>query len=474
MKKHIIILIVLVISFLANAQNTVTIKGHITNAKSKIVFVKYYKDYLSFDVGVLGSSAVDDKGNFSITFNWTKPFTASFETDEEVGNLYLFPGDDLTITVDEKEFDKSLKYKGTGADVNNYITQKTLRMMDARAIKSASYKTMEEKAFTLYTDSLNADNVLFFTKYFSSIKNKTKAVNEYMEYETNSLKQEWIEDKMSYPGYYAYYNKLKERVKMSEHYYDFLKEFNINDVKAMSSYIFMRNVESYMYYELGKVTAKDSTLREKEKFAKLQDGFIETRLTGEVKAAFIASKAYNLIAHENNLETGKKMIDKYMAVSKSKEYLEVLNEAYAKASKLSSGMPAPDFTYADALGKMVSLKDFRGKIIYMDVWATWCGPCRREIPFAKKLEEEMKGKDVVFLSISVDKDIEAWKKLIMKEEMGGVHLISTGDFESDIAKQYNIKGIPRYIIIDKEGKMIDADAARPSGDAKEVLEKLLK
>jgi thiol-disulfide isomerase/thioredoxin len=168
------------------------------------------------------------------------------------------------------------------------------------------------------------------------------------------------------------------------------------------------------------------------------------------------------------------MLDKYAVTTKNKEYLTILNNAYSTGSKLMPGKAAPEFTCSDVNGKMISLKDFRGKVVYLDIWASWCGPCLKEIPSAKKLEEDFRGKDVVFLCVSIDQNENAWKKIIKEKEIVGIHLISKGDFDSEIAKKYNVKGIPRYYIIGKDGNIVNNNAERPSSNVKPDIEKLLK
>jgi thiol-disulfide isomerase/thioredoxin len=147
----------------------------------------------------------------------------------------------------------------------------------------------------------------------------------------------------------------------------------------------------------------------------------------------------------------------------------------ANLTKFKPGQDAISFTYPDVSGKTVSLTDFKNKVVLVDIWATWCGPCVKEIPYLKKLEKEFHGKDVVFLSVSVDekKDLGKWKKFIADNQLGGVQLFAGGG-SSLISRAYNIGGIPRFLLFDKNGKIIDVDAPRPS-DArlKEVLNEYL-
>jgi thiol-disulfide isomerase/thioredoxin len=156
-----------------------------------------------------------------------------------------------------------------------------------------------------------------------------------------------------------------------------------------------------------------------------------------------------------------------------------MKQYYGEAQKkqlLNNTMSAP-FDYLNFKGGNTKLSDFKGKYVYIDVWATWCGPCRAEIPFLKKTEEKYEGKNIAFVSISVDvqKDFEKWKKFVAEKQLGGVQLFADKDWNSDFMKSYSINSIPRFILIDPTGKIVSADASRPSNPKlQEQLDALLK
>ncbi len=134
-------------------------------------------------------------------------------------------------------------------------------------------------------------------------------------------------------------------------------------------------------------------------------------------------------------------------------------------TRLGKGKASPEFTnYENFKGGKTSLSDLKGKFVYIDVWATWCAPCKAEIPFLKSLEKEYEGKNITFVSISVDKpdEYKTWKKMIAEEQLGGVQLYADNNFESQFILEYGINAIPRFILIDAEGNIVDADVLRPS------------
>lgn len=145
--------------------------------------------------------------------------------------------------------------------------------------------------------------------------------------------------------------------------------------------------------------------------------------------------------------------------------------------KIAAGHPCPDFCMKDINDKEVRLTDLAGKYVYIDLWATWCGPCKGEMPSLALLEEEFAGKDITFVSISIDrnKDIDLWKKTVADMKLGGIqlHLGEQWDWLKNFMP--TSLSVPRFILLDREGKIINSSMTRPSDKAtKATFEELLK
>jgi len=155
-------------------------------------------------------------------------------------------------------------------------------------------------------------------------------------------------------------------------------------------------------------------------------------------------------------------------------------ETYEKKKKelmpFAPGADAYNFSLPDVNDKTVSLSDFKGKVVVLDIWAMWCGACLKEMPFFQKVEEHFKDRDdIVFIGLSHDGKgkKETWKSFVAKKGWKNVQLLS--EYDESVGKYYKIEGIPRYMIFDKVGKIVTVDAPRPSDpELKSLIEQTLE
>ena len=169
-----------------------------------------------------------------------------------------------------------------------------------------------------------------------------------------------------------------------------------------------------------------------------------------------------------------KNLDSTLYTSVKQQNIELVtyfDNAYAQNEVMGIRKISPKFeNYIDITGGKKSLDFFKGKYVYIDVWATWCGPCIQQIPYLETLEKEYHNKNIEFISISTDEARRSggsweaaekkWRDFVKKRNMSGVQLWSGQDYSFQQA--YEINGIPRFILIGPEGKIVDANAPRPS------------
>ncbi|MBQ0021170.1 MAG: TlpA family protein disulfide reductase [Bacteroidales bacterium] len=179
----------------------------------------------------------------------------------------------------------------------------------------------------------------------------------------------------------------------------------------------------------------------------------------ELKEYIIGTNAVAHVANNGN-EGAERLKEIFDANITDKEIKHAFEVAWATGAVLREGRPSPEFNFPDINGKNVSLADLRGKYVYIDCWATWCVPCRGELPHLQKLEETFKGMNIAFVSISCDRDKAKWEKMVKDQNMGGIQL--WGNETNEFMEKYRVQSIPRFIFIGPDGRIINPDMTRPS------------
>lgn len=234
-------------------------------------------------------------------------------------------------------------------------------------------------------------------------------------------------------------------------------------------------IKDYKVSEFYRRSASSSLGKNARKHAKLYD--IDKRVAfnkvvkNEIEneelrnaMSFSNTKRYMVKVDEDVREDLK---NSFLEVSTNEDHIMEVHAIFEDMSGLVEGNPSPAFiNYEDANGDTVSLSDLRGKYVYIDFWATWCAPCKKEFPYLKELEEKYKDHDIEFVGISLDKpeSKEKWRKMVAEKELSGIQLFAGKAFDSDFAKAYHVSAIPKFIILDKEGKIVTANAPRPSDE----------
>ncbi len=148
-------------------------------------------------------------------------------------------------------------------------------------------------------------------------------------------------------------------------------------------------------------------------------------------------------------------------------FKEYVTKSYTKINYkkivLGKGKPSPEFTnYKKVDGSTASLNDLKGKYTYIDVWATWCNPCKDELPFLETLEKHYEGKNLQIIAIAIDdkKEFDTWVSMVNEKNVAGTQLFANGD--TNFADKYRIASIPRFILLDPNGNIVEAYAPKPS------------
>lgn len=155
--------------------------------------------------------------------------------------------------------------------------------------------------------------------------------------------------------------------------------------------------------------------------------------------------------------------DYFMDNVSNQDYLDGVGSMFDSALNLAPGVEAPEIEFVDTDGNTHSLAEFKGKPLYIDLWASWCGPCCEEIPHLAKFVESLgSNPEIVCISISIDEEESDWTAKL--DEVGSTwpQYLATENGQKSISTKYNVSAIPRFLLLDAEGKIASINAPRPS------------
>lgn len=407
---------------------------------------------LNLDVHNFGSYVLtpSDEGKaFDATIDIDSSRYATLYYNNVPTLLWLTPDTDIRIVLGTES--KPSLIEGHNSDINNYLNKAHYHFA------GINDTGRDEEDFLNYTDSVNRANLSILT-----------AAALPAEFKAREADRIFYENALALSFYPEFHPRLSKdsTYRASEKFYDHLKSATRYEAPLLIS----SQYTDYIINSLGLLSAHE---------VKGHNGFnrFTTYLDSCVTDPKVKEYIFNRYATSRlkrlGIEKAKEYIDAYTSYVNDIRLTENFQKLYNEILSLSPGQPSPAFDCETTDGSRRTLGDYAGKWVYIDIWATWCGPCRREIPHLRKLEERYAGQPICFVSISVDSDRDAWKSLVEKQKMAGEQLHFDG--KDTFCESYKVAGIPRFILIDPEGRIVNPDMTRPSDQATaEAIDKLLE
>lgn len=365
--------------------------------------------------------------------------------------VFLTPGSTLNIEIDSLKVSDYTSYNGfwkgtkiTGDNVkeNTYLNK-----------INDGWKLQEYSLSKLIKEDKVKDGGKYkelLTNYYQELQDGFKKANaeqnfhdDFVYYQKATLESAYVAALDFFDGRISHF--LKDKAIMPEDYYDYRNDFDYCNDKLYA--------RSMSYAEHISITATYNFTDDEAMFDNIDNLLYKDSYRNRIYLQL----TYRFAQMSKNDATD--FYNKIKSRVTDEKTLQEIDEAYETALKSGEGAELPNFAYRDRNGNIVQLSDFRGKYVYIDFWATWCGPCKAQIPYLKKLEEKYKNRNIVFVTISQDRNLKTWKKYLDDHHMHGVQLNSGTDKE--LSNFLGINGIPRFTFVDREGKLIVADAPRP-------------
>ncbi|WP_405291780.1 TlpA family protein disulfide reductase [Algibacter sp. Ld11] len=402
-------------------------------------------------------------GTFRDTLTLT-PGHYQFTEGENSTELHLFKGADINISYNAKDFKKTLNFSGKGSGVAKFLLEKnkiTTKVYARDSVTGTNIYNNTEKDFKAKIDLVKSDLELAL----SSNKNISEDIRAIEKRDIHYLHVDFIN---RFKGVHAFISGDSTYIPSKK----FTKELDELTYDNEEDFIYSR---TYAYLLLEHFRDK-AIKKESERYPsnmELLKSFLNIP-NESIKNTMLAFYGKSSLPRAKNLKDMYTLLNSNSTNNKDKESFTQL---YNDLKLLTKGQPSPMFeNYENYEGGAMSLKDLKGKYVFIDVWATWCGPCKYEIPYLEKLEKEYHNKNVAFISLSVDRKnaYDAWKEMIKNKNMGGIQLLADHDFKSKFIQDYKIRAIPRFILIDPQGNIISANAPKPSSaEIRPLLDELI-
>ncbi len=445
--------------------NTITIAGQLTNAEGNRITASLDEE--------LASDSLKDDGSFLLKFDFEETETFTFNAGNTAFTLYLSPGDSIYITADAEEFAETFLAQGDKAHESMYARKK---------IKASRESGMNDymKLMAHGTEAYFAkrDSVINVVKaHYETLAEQEGVDPDFLEMEEAYFKYLELHMDYLYPMYHGHITrKHKDSIDFpTEEVKERLNAVPLDQVHLLKVTSYENVIEHRLNDKMQEILEQDSTIKEKADYYNLARWMAADSLISHPQVNDYVK--YKIIRDQMSYRgpvNAEEMYQKFMASNTTPKYQESLEKIKAKWEPINPGKDVPDFAFTDIEGNEVKLSDLRGQLVYIDIWATWCGPCIAEHPHWDKVKAEYADKPVAFVTVSIDNTRAPWEKMVKEKKMDGYQWFAENAWQSELTQHFMVNGIPRFLLLDAEGKIIDPSADRPSGPIREKLDKHLE
>jgi thiol-disulfide isomerase/thioredoxin len=417
------------------------------------------RDYVSSESDTLAQGTVEN-GSFEINLDCTEPMYCVLRGGGTSSIIFVIPSDTLNFTYTGTEEDRETTIAGLAASANNYVRAKIDLNYDLEDKYSRDFTSVDSANCIAVFDSVHQACTDLLDTYVAATEDANSWQSNFVSQEKRNIELEMASRQIRYSR--LYYLTEPAHLSVPPNYFEFLDGFDAQIANATSLLSFTNGISDYlsflMYNDYKTLPESDDP----PEYQSWRTDVIRANFKGDLLQMLVCHDIFQMVKYGGPDEDFTAAYATFKTEFPNSDFLTAIDAKSAEWDVIAAGTVAPNFTASTENGDQVSLADLKGQVVFIDVWATWCGPCRAEIPSLKEIEHEFEGKNVAFLSVSIDDEKSEWSAVVTEEQLGGIQWFADDAWQSALCKQYLINSIPRFMVIGADGIIVDPNAPRPS------------
>jgi len=453
MNKQILWLIAFLTMPIIAQATQVVFKGTIKNPGAREVQLVFLHNELTMENMIFKVNLNDnDQINISVDVTRTQVMKIRYE-DKEFETFITPSSGSIEFQFNTEDIKKTLFFSGKNADDNNF-----LKTFHTYYLKSeADPKKYFDGYLTTFIEkdiATKADSYAMYD-YFKYLESKEQEQRHYMNNDPllSRAFRDFVRNEISWQNEtnkLAYFLINKKRIpteKLSYYWrkYALMQTVDLSEQGSLPYLRYQNMMTAFLHYlhlEAPDGNDKDDDLD--------YYTFIDKNLADRIRFFMQGRLMYNAF-QQGQIDLAKRKFKAYQKFNPFKEYTETLEIVFGNQLEHTPSQHVPDFTFVDLNNQEKKLSDYRGKVVFVSLWASWCAPCLKGFQETHQVRQELERMGVVLLNVNVDKEENAWRRVLSSRTLEGtnVYAMSLGDFQ----KEMGFTGLPYYALVDKFGRL---------------------
>lgn len=450
---------------LVATDSTVIFRGLINKpAKHTSVKLTLSKPY---EPDYIRTFSVAENGIFSDEIVLKESGLYTFKVGKEKYKLFLEPSSVFGVIIDPAADDK-IRFVGDNAVGNGFLVNQEKEFSDWQDVKDADWKLDAPEFLAMLTDKKNLVDDSF-SEFLASYGETVS--DEYVELVNANTFYKYARQLLKFDRMHEAWTGEDEFEKMDP---DYLQQVSLNSNKLFYLYDYRKFIFEYFAKvtdeQVEKTFGTDmkTSLRLTEKYTYKYNQVSKLFSDKTIRNFLKTDIAYEAVGKVKDVSVNS-LIKKFRRDVRHEDYVKLVDNRYKKTIPVRNGALAPEIVGYDLTGDEMKLSDFRGKYVYIFVWASWCAPCKVELPHYERLVEEYGRKNIEFLGVSVDEETSRWRNSFNYNNYPGSQMLVRGNWGSPMITNYKLKSVPQFILIDPQGEILTLEAPKPSANVRGTL-----